>query len=161
MSDEKKGRFHQRLWDPVLALLKQGLTPEEVALALAVGAGLGVFPVPGRYDRAVRPGGPGSAAAQPGGPASGQLRGLASPTPPAVPLLSHGAALFSYEMPVCSLAEVLHRFDELGFREAVGTLWGAIWRAVLLWALAAVPVVAALFLALRALTRSLARGLKE
>ncbi len=69
--------------------------------------------------------------------------------------------MFSYEMPVCSLAEVLHRFDELGFREAVGTLWGAIWRAVLLWALAAVPVVAALFLALRALTRSLARGLKE
>ncbi len=47
MSDEKKGRFHQRLWDPVLALLKQGLTPEEVALALAVGAGLGVCPVPG------------------------------------------------------------------------------------------------------------------
>ncbi len=159
MSDEKKSRFHERLCDPVLALLQQGLTPEEVALALAVGAGLGVFPVPGvttalcvlagLAPRRLNP-----VALQVANYAVWPLQLLLL-----FPFFRMGAALFSYEMPVSSLAEVLHRFDELGFRAAVGALWGAIWRAVLLWTLAAVPVVAALFLALRALTRSLARGL--
>ena len=39
--------LRRRLADPVLALLKQGLTPEKLALSLALGAILGVFPVLG------------------------------------------------------------------------------------------------------------------
>src|ERR1700761_1454869 len=36
--------FHRRLIRPVLDLLRQGVTPEKLALSLALGAVLGVFP---------------------------------------------------------------------------------------------------------------------
>ena len=39
--------FRQRVIDPLLGLLKQGLSPRELALCLALGAGVGVFPVLG------------------------------------------------------------------------------------------------------------------
>ena len=39
--------LRRRLVDPVIALLKQGLAPETVALSLALGATLGLFPVLG------------------------------------------------------------------------------------------------------------------
>ena len=41
------GFFARRLARPVLALLRQGITPEQLALSLAVGATLGVFPIIG------------------------------------------------------------------------------------------------------------------
>lgn len=39
--------LRRRLLDPVLLLLKQGLTPERLAWSLALGATLGLFPVMG------------------------------------------------------------------------------------------------------------------
>jgi len=39
--------FRQRVIDPLLGRLKQGLSPRELALCLALGAGVGVFPVLG------------------------------------------------------------------------------------------------------------------
>ena len=43
----KEGFFYRRLVRPVLELLKQGVTPEKIALSLALGAALGVFPALG------------------------------------------------------------------------------------------------------------------
>ena len=43
----KQGLFYRRLVRPVLALLTQGVTPEKIALSLAMGIVLGVFPVVG------------------------------------------------------------------------------------------------------------------
>jgi uncharacterized protein (DUF2062 family) len=37
----------RRVVDPVLELLRQGVTPEKIALSLAFGLGLGIFPVLG------------------------------------------------------------------------------------------------------------------
>jgi uncharacterized protein (DUF2062 family) len=37
----------RRVLDPILALLKQGVTPEKLALSLAFGIGLGILPVLG------------------------------------------------------------------------------------------------------------------
>jgi uncharacterized protein (DUF2062 family) len=37
----------RRLIDPLLALLKQGVTPEKLALSLAIGLGVGIIPVLG------------------------------------------------------------------------------------------------------------------
>jgi uncharacterized protein (DUF2062 family) len=37
----------RRIVDPVLALLRQGVTPEKIAMSLAFGLGLGIFPVLG------------------------------------------------------------------------------------------------------------------
>jgi len=42
-----RGFLRRRLVDPVVALLKQGLTPEMLALSLALGATFGLFPVIG------------------------------------------------------------------------------------------------------------------
>jgi uncharacterized protein (DUF2062 family) len=39
--------FRRRIVDPILALLRQGITPEKLALSLAFGVAIGVFPVLG------------------------------------------------------------------------------------------------------------------
>jgi uncharacterized protein (DUF2062 family) len=39
--------FQRKIIQPILDLLKQGITPEKIALSIAVGVALGVFPVLG------------------------------------------------------------------------------------------------------------------
>ena len=43
----KRGFFHRRVVAPIVALLTQGITPEKIALSLAFGIVLGIFPVLG------------------------------------------------------------------------------------------------------------------
>jgi uncharacterized protein (DUF2062 family) len=40
----KEGFFYRRATRPILELLRQGVTPEKIALSIALGAALGVFP---------------------------------------------------------------------------------------------------------------------
>lgn len=42
-----KDWFKRRLVEPILALLKQGITPDKLALSVAFGIGFGLFPVLG------------------------------------------------------------------------------------------------------------------
>jgi uncharacterized protein (DUF2062 family) len=42
-----RGFLRRRLVEPILALLRQGISPEKLALSLAFGFGLGIFPVLG------------------------------------------------------------------------------------------------------------------
>lgn len=46
-SSLKEGFFHRRIIRPIVDLLRQGVTPEKLALSLALGVALGVFPVLG------------------------------------------------------------------------------------------------------------------
>ena len=43
----KEGFFRRRMVRPIVELLRQGVTPEKLALSLALGVALGVFPVLG------------------------------------------------------------------------------------------------------------------
>jgi uncharacterized protein (DUF2062 family) len=43
----KRGFFHRQVVAPIVVLLTQGITPEKIALSLAFGIVLGVFPVLG------------------------------------------------------------------------------------------------------------------
>jgi uncharacterized protein (DUF2062 family) len=43
----KEGFFYRKLVRPLLDLLRQGVTPEKIALSVALGAALGVFPALG------------------------------------------------------------------------------------------------------------------
>lgn len=43
----KRGFFYRRVVGPIVALLTQGITPEKIALSLAFGIVLGIFPVLG------------------------------------------------------------------------------------------------------------------
>ncbi|MEP7246853.1 MAG: DUF2062 domain-containing protein [Gammaproteobacteria bacterium] len=42
-----RGFLRRRLADPILELLRQGVTPDKIALSLAFGLGFGIFPVLG------------------------------------------------------------------------------------------------------------------
>lgn len=42
-----RGLIHRYVLEPILTLLRQGITPEKIALSLAFGIGLGIFPVLG------------------------------------------------------------------------------------------------------------------
>jgi uncharacterized protein (DUF2062 family) len=46
-SSKKEGFFRRRIARPILDLLRQGVTPEKLALSLALGAAIGVFPALG------------------------------------------------------------------------------------------------------------------
>jgi len=39
--------LRRRVWDPLVALLKQGTSPEKLSLSIALGAVLGIFPILG------------------------------------------------------------------------------------------------------------------
>lgn len=39
--------WYRRVLDPILALLRQGVTPEKIAISIVLGVILGVFPVLG------------------------------------------------------------------------------------------------------------------
>ncbi len=41
------GWFHRKVVLPVIELLRQGITPEKIALSIAIGISLGIFPVVG------------------------------------------------------------------------------------------------------------------
>ena len=45
--NEREGFFRRKIIRPILDLLKQGVTPEKIALSVALGAALGVFPALG------------------------------------------------------------------------------------------------------------------
>lgn len=48
MADSTRaGFFRRRIARPILDSLRQGVTPEKLALSIALGAALGVFPLPG------------------------------------------------------------------------------------------------------------------
>jgi uncharacterized protein (DUF2062 family) len=44
---KKEGFFRRRIARPIVELLRQGVTPEKMAMSLALGVALGVFPVLG------------------------------------------------------------------------------------------------------------------
>jgi len=46
-SGKKEGFFRRRIARPILELLRQGVTPEKMALSLALGMAIGVFPALG------------------------------------------------------------------------------------------------------------------
>ncbi len=46
-SSKKEGFFRRRIARPILELLRQGVTPEKMALSLALGVAIGVFPALG------------------------------------------------------------------------------------------------------------------
>ncbi len=53
---KKEGHFRRRIARPIVELLRQGVTPEKMALSLALGVALGVFPAVGDDHGALRAG---------------------------------------------------------------------------------------------------------
>jgi uncharacterized protein (DUF2062 family) len=133
--------WHRRLIHPIVALLRQGVTPEKIALSLALGVVLGVFPVLGSTTA---------------------LCGLAAVffrlNLPAIQIVNY----FVYPLqialliPFFRLGERLFRAPHLPLSvpqiyamihadmwSAIRSLWNTSWHAMVVWSLLA-PVFAAL-----------------
>lgn len=138
--------WRRRVVDPLLILLKQGLSPEKLALTIALGATLGVTPVLGSTGLLC------TLAAlvfRLNLPAIQLVNWLVYPLQLAllVPLLQAGARLFGQNSGDFSLSVILHliRTDAL---RAISILWTATLHALLVWLAAGLVATVLLYLAL-------------
>lgn len=121
----------RRLLDPVLALLRQGVTAEKLALSLAFGLGLGIFPVLGIPTILC------TAAAMSlrlNLPAIQLVNYLAAPLQLAliIPFVRVGEHLLGVPAQPLTIAEGFRLLDA-GVLNAIVTLWDAIVHAALGW----------------------------
>ncbi len=136
-----KARLRRWFWEPLLAQLRQGLSPERLAWTVASGLALGIFPVLGSTTLLCA----GVAqAARLNQPAIHLVNQAVYPLQLLllVPFMKLGIALIPGFNLHLGLSEMLHFLasDPLG---AIRTLWGASWRGMLAWLLVA-PAGAAL-----------------
>jgi uncharacterized protein (DUF2062 family) len=143
----------RRVAGPVMAQLRQGATPDRLALSLALGVVLSAIPVLG-FTAVLCVGV--AAALRLNQPAILAANYAATPVQAAlyIPFFHAGAWLFGAPPVSFSLAQVRAEL-EAGVWATVVRYWDANLRAVGAWALAAPLAAAALFLVLRALLRRL------
>ena len=149
------GWFRRRVATPLLALLRQGLAPEALALTVALGVAAGLVPFLGAITTVA---GVLALRLRLNMAAIQLISHLMTPLQLLllVPLLRQGARLLgNAQEQNLSLTQVRHLFAA-DWRAALHLLWRAELGAVLLWLLASVPLVAVLYFALRPLFRRLA-----
>ena len=150
----ESGFFQTRVVAPILAQLKQGITPEKIALTLALGSVLGVFPIIGATTAlcaliAWR--------LKLNQPIIQLINYLMYPVHLLLllPFYRAGETLFGQpHLPIFSITELAHRFqaDPLRFLADFGMvgIYG-----VVVWCLVAPPTVAALYFLLRGPLRAM------
>jgi uncharacterized protein (DUF2062 family) len=145
----------RRVIEPILDLLRQGVTPEKIALSLALGLGLGIFPVLGvstvlctlvaivlRLNL----------------PAIQLVNYLASPVQLAliIPFVRVGEHLLGLTPQPLSIGEGF-RLMAIGALHAVVVLWDAILHAALGWIVIGPVLIATLYRVFRPLLARAAR----
>jgi uncharacterized protein (DUF2062 family) len=131
----KEGFFYRRLVRPILELLKQGVTPEKIALSIALGAAIGVLPALG-WSTALC-----AVAAlvlRLNLPAIQIVNYFMYPVQIVliIPFFKLGARLFRAPHVPFSLAQINALFHA-GVWKAINLLWTTIWHAVVVWSLLA------------------------
>ena len=144
--------LRRRLLDPLVGLLRQGLSPEQLALTVALGVAVGLIPVMGAITTV------GALVALRLRLNMAALQLVSHMMTPLqllllLPLLRQGARLWgNVQVQDLSLAHVRYLFAN-DWRAALQLLWRAEVGAIALWLLAAVPLVAVLYFGLRPLFR--------
>ncbi|MGC1186113.1 MAG: DUF2062 domain-containing protein [Candidatus Acidiferrales bacterium] len=151
------GFFQRRLVQPLLQLLRVGITPEKIALSLAFGLVLGTFPVLGSTTILCT--------------LAVFIFGLNFPTIQIVnyfvyplqlvllvPLLRAGRILFRAPRLPFKLADIVAMIH-VSPKGAIRVLWVATLHAMVAWLVVAVPMILILNAALRPAVRRLGRGL--
>jgi uncharacterized protein (DUF2062 family) len=131
--------FHRRVVAPIVVLLTQGITPEKIALSLAFGIVLGIFPVLGSTTVLC------AAAAMIFGlnlPAIQLVNYLIYPLQLVllVPFIRMGEKLFRVSPLQLSLAQIL-RMVRTDPPHAIATLWLAEMHAMSAWLLIGLPAI--------------------
>jgi hypothetical protein len=148
----KEGFLYRKLLRPIVVLLKQGVTPEKMALSLALGVALGVFPALGwttalcavaavllRLNLA----------------AIQMVNYLMYPLQIAfiLPFFRMGEKLFRAQHVALSVPQ-LYGAIHGGMWAAMRVLWTTTWHAIVVWCLLAPMVVALIYLILTPVLRS-------
>jgi uncharacterized protein (DUF2062 family) len=148
---KERGFFKRRIVDPIVRLLRQGISPEKVGLGLACGVVIGIFPVVGvttvlctivavvfRLNL----------------PAIQLVNYLVYPLQFAllIPFFHFGDWLFGVE-PLPFSAQELVALFKADFWGAIRQLWDTTLRAIVAWSLVCLPAVAALYFAFTPLLR--------
>jgi uncharacterized protein (DUF2062 family) len=150
----KDGFFYRRLVHPVLDLLRQGVTPKKLALSMALGAVLGVFPALGWTTLLC------AIAAVIWGlnlPAIQLVNYLMYPVQIAllIPFFRLGEKLFGAPHLPISVMQIYA--TRANFWGAIQFLWNTMWHAIVVWALLAPFATAGIYLVLAPLLRRVLR----
>lgn len=150
-----RGWARRRLVEPIRALLRQGVTPDRIALSLAFGLGFGIYPILGLPTLLC------TAAAvlfRLNLPAVQLVNYLAAPVQLAliIPFVRLGEWLVGAAPQPLSIAAGL-ALIAAGPLNAVVVLWDAIVHAAIGWMVAGPPLIYLLYLALRPLLARAAR----
>ena len=152
----------RRLLDPFLSLLKAGLSPGSLALTVGLGVAFGVAPTIGLTTilstaTALR--------LRLNVAAIQLVCHLLSPVQLILflPFLRWGATIMGQGEKVAHLTfeQIKHMWNVEGWRSVLHLLWRAELGALILWVLAAVPVVAALYVGLKPLFGKLIKRHEE
>jgi uncharacterized protein (DUF2062 family) len=150
------GFSHRRVVAPIIALLAQGITPEKIALSLAFGIVLGIFPVVGSTTILC------AVAAlifQLNLPAIQLVNYLIYPVQLflLVPFIRIGEKLFRVAPLHLSLAQILNMI-RADLPQAISMLWLAEVHAIFAWLLIGSPAIILLYFLLSRVLRQLARS---
>jgi uncharacterized protein (DUF2062 family) len=138
--------IHRKLIEPILGLLRQGMTPEKTAFTIALGLSLGVIPVLGSATLLC------TAAAvslKLNFPVIQLVNGLVYPAQLAllVPFLRMGAWLFGEHAPALSVTGIFDLVRSDIWR-AIAMLWTATMHALIAWAVCGLAAAGVVYLAL-------------
>jgi len=151
----REGFFRRRIARPIVELLRQGVTPEKMAMSLALGVALGVFPVLGTTTTLC------ALAAlilRLNLPAIQIVNYLVYPLQIAllIPFFRMGEKLFSAPRLPLSLAQIV-AMAQASFWGATRFLWTTIWHSIVAWCLIAPVFVAVAYVILVPLLRRVVR----
>lgn len=154
MNHVKNPRFFQRkIIDPIVRLLRQGISAEKIALGLAVGVVIGIFPVIGSTTLLC------TLAAlllRLNLPAVQLVNYLVYPLQIAllIPFFHFGAWLFGIDPLPLSASQLISMFKtDLG--NTIRQLWDTTLRAMAAWSIISLPTVAGLYFILRPFLRKI------
>ncbi len=145
---------------PILALLREGITPERIAISLIVGGLIGVIPVLGVTTMLC------TIIALPlrlNLVAMQALNWIVYPLQFALLLPFYRAGEWLFRAPRLGLTPAdIRALFESGIGHAVATLWDTTWRAVIVWGAASLLIAPLLYLVLvPLLRRAMTRPLRE
>jgi uncharacterized protein (DUF2062 family) len=147
----KEGFFKRRLVRPILDLLRQGVTPEKMALSVALGAALGVLPVVGWSTGLCAIA---AIVLRLNLPAIQLVNYFVYPAQIALllPFFRWGEKLFRAPHFPISVAQIYALFHA-GAWMAIKLLWTTIWHAIVVWGMLAPVFIGLLYTILLPLLR--------
>jgi uncharacterized protein (DUF2062 family) len=142
----KEGFLQRRLAGPVLDLLRQGVTPQKVALCIALGLSLGIFPVLGSTTALCAIA---AVVLRLNLPAIQIVNYFVYPLQIAllVPLFGLGERLFGAPHLPLSVPQI-YAMIHANMGETIRTLWTTTWHAIMAWCLLAPILGTAVYAAL-------------